>query len=125
VNATTMAKTAYANPNQPARTSRGAEYEIFARTTYRLKQAATRAPGDFSGLARALYDNRRLWRALAADLALPDNALPEMLRARLLYLNEFTQQHSRKVLAGEGSVDVLVDINTAIMRGLRREGGGE
>lgn len=119
-----MAKTAYANPNQPARTARDSEYDIFARTTYRLKQASARADTDYSGLAQAVYDNRRLWRMLAADLALPGNGLPEMLRARLLYLNDFTQTHSRKVLSGVASAEVLIEINTAIMRGLRNEGGG-
>lgn len=125
MNATILAKTAYATPGQPTRTARGTEYELFARTTHRLKQAGLDANGNFPMLARALYENRRLWTALAADVALPTNGLPEQLRAQLFYLNEFTQAHSRKVLAGEASAEVLIDINTAIMRGLRREGGAE
>ena len=63
--------------------------------------------------------NLRLWSALAADLASPENALPPELRARLFYLYEFTAQHSRAILDGSGSASVLVDINTAVMRGLR------
>lgn len=125
MNASILAKTAYANPGQPTRTLRGTEYEIFARITHRLRLAGNREKADFAALARALYENRRLWTTLAADVASPDNELPEQLRARLFYLNEFTQVHSRKVLAGDASVDVLVDINTSIMRGLRREGGAE
>lgn len=125
MNATILAKTAYANPGQPTRTLRGTEYEIFARITHRLKHAASRSKSDFAGLARALYENRRLWTTLASDVASPGNELPEQLRARIFYLNEFTQAHSRKVLAGEASVDVLLDINTSIMKGLRREGGSE
>lgn len=123
MNATILAKTAYANPGQPTRTLRGTEYEIFARVTHRLKQAATLEKSNFPAFARALFDNRRLWTTLAVDVALPDNELPETLRARIFYLNEFTQSHSRKVLSGDASVDVLIDINTAIMRGLRCEGG--
>lgn len=123
MNATILAKTAYANPGQPTRTLRGTEYEIFARVTHRLKQAAAVANSNFPALASALYDNRKLWTTLAADVASPDNSLPEMLRARIFYLNEFTQSHSRKVLKGDAAVDVLIDINTAIMRGLRNEGG--
>lgn len=125
MNATILAKTAYANPGQPTRTLRGTEYEIFARVTHRLKQAGSNATSNFAALARALYENRRLWTTLAADVVSPDNELPEQLRARLFYLNEFTQTHSRKVLSGEATVDVLIDINTSIMRGLRREGGVE
>lgn len=125
MNASILAKTAYANPGQPTRTLRGTEYEIFARVTHRLKQAGANAKADFTALARALYENRRLWTTLAADVASPDNELPEQLRARLFYLNEFTQTHSRKVLSGDATVDVLIDINTSIMRGLRHEGGAE
>ncbi|MDD8022005.1 MAG: flagellar biosynthesis regulator FlaF [Paracoccaceae bacterium] len=125
MNATTMAKTAYANPSQPIRTLRGTEYELFARITHRLKQASAGGKGDFTTLARALYENRRLWTTLAADVASSDNGLPAQLRARLFYLNEFTQMHSRKVLSGEASAAILVDINTSIMRGLRQEGGSE
>ncbi|KQB14580.1 flagellar biosynthesis regulator FlaF [Rhodobacter capsulatus] len=125
MNATILAKTAYANPGQPTRTLRGTEYEIFARVTHRLKQAAGLEKSNFPAVVRALYDNRRLWTTLAVDVALPDNELPDTLRARIFYLNQFTQAHSAKVLKGEASVDVLIDINTAIMRGLRREGGAE
>jgi flagellar protein FlaF len=126
VNASTLAKKAYANPKQPTRTPRGTEYELFARITHRLKQAAKgNNSANFAALAQAIFENRRLWTALASDVATPGNGLPPALRARLFYLNEFTQAHSRKVLAGEASAEVLVDINTAIMRGLRSEGGQE
>lgn len=125
MNASTLAKKAYANPEQPTRTPRGTEYELFARITHRLKMAAKDNAGNFAALAQAIFENRRLWTALASDVAMPGNGLPDALRARLFYLNEFTQVHSRKVLAGEASAEVLVDINTAIMRGLRSEGGHE
>ncbi|WP_240664778.1 flagellar biosynthesis regulator FlaF [Paenirhodobacter ferrireducens] len=115
-----MAKTAYENPAQPIRTLRATEYEVFARVTRRMKQAEARA--DFVELASAIHDNRRLWTILATDVALPQNPLPAPLRARLFYLAEFTQAHSRKVLLGQARAEVLVDINTAIMRGLRNEG---
>jgi flagellar protein FlaF len=58
---------------------------------------------------------------LAADVAEPDNGLPQELRARIFYLAEFTADHSRKVLRGGETVDALVDINTAMMRGLRQK----
>ncbi|WBL33282.1 flagellar biosynthesis regulator FlaF [Sinirhodobacter sp. HNIBRBA609] len=121
--ATTLAKTAYGNPAQPTRTLRGTEYELFARITHSLKQSSAGGPTQFAALAAALYENRRLWTTLAADVASPENGLPSELRARLFYLNEFTQIHSRKVLAGAASANVLVEINTAIMRGLRHEDG--
>lgn len=122
MNATTLAKTAYASSGQPTRTLKGTEYEIFARTTRRLKSAQSLGPHGFSVLAEAIYENRRLWTTLAADVADPENKLPASLRARLFYLAEFTQEHSRKVLSGKATADVLIDVNTSMMRGLRQDG---
>lgn len=125
MNAISLAKTAYAAPGQSTRTLRGTEYDLFARTTHGLKTAQAMGAEGFAALARAIYENRRLWTTLAVDVADPGNSLPADLRARLFYLAEFTNAHSRKVLSGKASADVLIDINTSVMRGLRREGGGE
>lgn len=119
MNALQMAKTAYASNKAPIRTPRGTEYETFARVTHQLKSAAALGTSGFIRLAEAVHTNRKLWTMLAADVAEPSNGLPEALRARIFYLAEFTTQHSRKVLRGDDTVDILIDINTAIMRGLR------
>lgn len=118
-----MARTAYAAPHQAAlRTPRGIEYEAFARVTARIKAAIERGAEGFPALVAALHDNRRLWTALAADVADDGNLLPAALRAQLFYLAEFTQQHSRKVLIGSEDASALVDINTTVMRGLANGG---
>lgn len=117
-----MAQTAYASPAAPSRTTRAVEYDLFAQVTRRLKSTLQGAQNDFSALAAALHENRQLWATLAADVADPDNGLPASLRARLFYLYEFTDHHSRKVLAGEATAVSLIEINTAVMRGLRGEG---
>jgi flagellar protein FlaF len=115
-----MAKTAYATNKAPIRTPRGTEYEAFARITHQLKSASDLGASGFGRLAQALHANRRLWTMLAADVADGENGLPPELRARVFYLSEFTAQHSRKVLRGSEHADVLIEINTAIMRGLRQ-----
>jgi flagellar biosynthesis activator protein FlaF len=117
------AYSSYSRADAPMRSCRSAEYEILARTTQRLTAAARRKTEDFPGLVAALHDNQRLWSTFAADVADDDNGLPQALRAKLFYLFEFTVTHSRNILDGRGSVDVLVDINTAIMRGLRGDTG--
>ncbi|MFV0512264.1 MAG: flagellar biosynthesis regulator FlaF [Jhaorihella sp.] len=122
MNAHSQAQRAYSAVSAPTRTARGIEYEALARVTHRLRSAAETGLSGFAGLAAALHDNRRLWCLFAAEAAEPANPLPTDLRARIFYLAEYTQQQSRKVLAGDGSVDSLLDINTAVMRGLR---GGE
>jgi flagellar protein FlaF len=113
-----MARRAYADSAQPVRTERGTEYAAFARVTQALKTSAARGREGFPDLARAVHENRRLWTTLAASVADSDNALPQDLRARLFYLAEFTDAHSREVLRGKATVDALVDVNLAVMRGL-------
>ncbi len=119
MNALHMAKTAYTTNSAPIRTPRGTEYEAFARVTHRIKSAAEKGGTAFPELVAALHANRQLWTMLAADVAEDGNGLPESLRARVFYLAEFTVLHSSKVLRGEAETEVLIEINTAIMRGLR------
>ncbi|WP_121061447.1 flagellar biosynthesis regulator FlaF [Chachezhania antarctica] len=119
MNAQNLAQNGYSKAATQTRTPRGIEYEALARITHRLRQAEARGPEGFSELAAALHDNRRLWDIFAVDVAESSNPLPPDLRARIFYLAEFTQAHSSKVLAREASIIPLLDINTAIMRGLR------
>ncbi|MGS4946367.1 flagellar biosynthesis regulator FlaF [Meridianimarinicoccus sp. RP-17] len=119
-----QARKAYEIGNPALRSPRSTEYEAFARVTRALKSAASRdAPGK-SETIRALHENRRLWTLLAASVADDDNGLPDDLRARLFYLYEFTTVHTRRVLRGEAGIDPLVDVNAAVMAGLRGPGGG-
>lgn len=118
MNAFDMARTAYTTSNIPVSTPQRTEYEAIARITRKL-QSATAADADFRETVQALYENRRLWRVLAVSVAEDGNALPTELRARLFYLAEFTFQATRKILRNQMSVSALVDINTAVMRGLR------
>ena len=95
------------------------EYEAFARVTRHLKRSADLGAAGFADLARALHENRRLWTMLALHVADPANGLPQDLRARLFYLAEFSNLMAGKVLRREAEAGVLVEINTAVMRGLR------
>ncbi len=118
----TLARAAYASPSSATRTARDIEYDAFARATHRLR-AALATPDDHPVLVRALHENRALWSVIATEVADPANGLPAPLRAQLFYLAEFTARHSSRVLAGEAGAEALVDINMAVMRGLRGEEG--
>lgn len=118
-----QAPVAYARHEAPTRSLRSVEYDLLAQTTRRLRSAWSARDQDFPALVRAVADNQQLWSTLASDVALPGNALPAPLRARLFYLYEFTARHSRAVLDGTATVEVLAEINTAVMRGLRGDGG--
>jgi flagellar protein FlaF len=123
VNALMHPKSGYARPDATLRPMRSIEYEALARATGLLSAAWPRRKTDFAALVTALNQNLQLWSTLAADVASPGNGLPAKLRAQLFYLYEFSEQHTRGILDGRGSIDVLLDINTAVMRGLRGQGG--
>lgn len=114
-----MARAIYAGSANAARTPRSIEHEAFATVARRLNAALANGADGFPALAEALHDNRRLWTVVAADVAEPTNGLPQSLRGRLFYLAEFTRHHTAKVLAGQADARALVEINMAVMRGLR------
>lgn len=120
MNAIRQAQNAYRHEARPVRTHRGNEYEAIARITSRLKSAEMEsAAEDVTALASAVHDNRRLWSVFTIEMADDANPLPQELRARILSLAHFVERFSSQVLAGTASAVPLVDINMAIMRGLR------
>ena len=118
MNVIEQARQAYAPTQVSIRTDRSIEAQLVSQITARLRRAATANPQDFSALVAAIHDNRRMWTAMAADVADGDNGLPSALRAQIFYLAEFTEQHSRRVLRRDADATALIDINTAVLRGL-------
>lgn len=118
MNAIEQARRAYGPAHSPTKNARSVEYQAFANIISRLKKTSESGRTGFPALVAALHENRALWTILAADVADPENGLPETLRAQIFYLAEFTDLQTGKVLRGEGSVDSLIEINTAVMRGL-------
>lgn len=123
MNAHALAQRAYASPNTTTKTPRAIEYEIVARITHDLKSAAAQKEQNFAKLAEALHRNNKLWTTLAANVADDSNALPAQVRAQIFYLAEFSKRHAAQVLADVADVRPLLDINMAILKGLRQEGG--
>jgi flagellar protein FlaF len=125
VNVQTLAKRAYSQSSAPTRNPRAVEYQLLARISHRIRAAAVAGPHAFPQLVEALADNRKLWTALAVDVADPDNQLPQELRARLFYLAEFIQAHTAKVLNGSAKVGPILEINATVLRGLSGEGAAK
>ena len=119
MNAFSRAQGAYSKVAAPTRTTRDIEYEALARITRSIQAAAKKGRGGFPELAAALHKNRKLWNIFALEVADPQNPLDKTLRARIFYLAEFTRLHTSEVLARKAGVEPLLEINTAIMRGLR------
>ncbi|QJF52990.1 flagellar biosynthesis regulator FlaF [Roseobacter ponti] len=120
MNAYAQAQQAYSPVNAPTRTSRSTEYEVIARISHRLKAAIEN--DDFNALANALHENNKLWTTLGVDVVQPENLLPDELKARIAYLADFTRSHTLKVLRKQESAIPLLEINAAILTGLRTEG---
>ncbi|SNR49905.1 flagellar biosynthesis regulator FlaF [Puniceibacterium sediminis] len=118
MNAHSLAQRAYSANAGSTRSERSTEYELIAQVTYRLKTAAQKGKGGFPQLVEALHENRKLWTALAVDVSSSGNDLPQELRARIFYLAEFMQQHTRRVLKREAKVGPILEINVAVLRGL-------
>ena len=118
MNVIEQARQAYAPTQMSIRTDRSIEAQLVSQITARLRRAAAANPPNFSVLVAAIHDNRRMWTAMAADVADGDNGLPSALRAQIFYLAEFTEQHSRRVLRRDADTTALIDINTAVLRGL-------
>lgn len=120
------ASASYGGAQLAVKSPRQIEYQAFARITHALGAAASDAgPAAFPRLAAALHENLKLWTVIATDVALPGNALPNPLRARLFYLAEFTRVHTKKVLSREAEAAPLIEINTTVMRGLRQRAEAE
>ncbi|WP_299704918.1 flagellar biosynthesis regulator FlaF [uncultured Tateyamaria sp.] len=122
MNATLQAMRGYTEHAVSTKNGRRAEYEIIARVTQGLRDTAIKAKSDFPSYAHALHDNQRLWTALVVDVVDKENPLPEDLKARIIYLAEFTRHHTKKVLRKKASVLPLLEINMAVLRGLKVEG---
>ena len=117
MNVSEQARRAYAPTTVAIQTPRSTEAKLLSQVTSQLQQHRDDS-GNFADLAAAVHRNREMWTILASDVADPENKLPQTLRAQIFYLAEFTHDHSHKVLRESASVAPLIDINTAILRGL-------
>ena len=116
-----LAQTAYA-ATTPVRTPRGTEYLAFQKITARLVQAQ-RDDAPMTEIASAVLDNRRLWTTIALDVAGDGNQLPQMLRAQLMYLAEFSLLSCTKAMRDKAALRPMIEVNTSVMRGLAGEEG--
>lgn len=122
MNVSEQARRAYAPTQVAVQTPRSTEAKLISQVTSQLQRHLDGA-SPFADIAASVHRNREMWTILAGDVADPKNELPDNLRAQIFYLAEFTHLHSQKVLRENASVAPLIDINTAILRGLNGTGG--
>jgi flagellar biosynthesis activator protein FlaF len=101
------------------------EIMAFQKVTGALERAQADARQDLSAqpvlatqrhvrLCDAVHQNSRLWLTLLEDLSNPANGLPGDLKTRLGSLAATSVRHGQRVVAGQASLGLLIDINHAI-----------
>ena len=125
MSASHMARKRYANTQKRMSTDTELELKIFTDITGRLAAADSTKPGGISALNQAVTDNARLWQIIFLDLINSKNCLDNNLKASLIYLSEFTRDHTAKVLQTGADHRILIEINNNIITGKRRFLGGE
>lgn len=112
----------YAEHAPSTKSDRRTEYEVIAKVTQQLRDRAVDSKKNFPAYADALHTNQKLWTALVVDVVDAQNPLPDELKARIVYLSDFTRHHTRRILRENASVLPLLEINMAVLRGLKQEG---
>jgi flagellar protein FlaF len=113
-----MSLQAYQKAAEQAEGPKQTEYRLFGLVTRALMEAAAVDERDLKRRMRALHWNRRLWSAIAADCASPDNRLPENLRASIISLSIWVDKHTSDVMRKKAKIEPLIDVNRIIMQGL-------
>ena len=91
------------------------EADILGRLTREIE--SLRDEGG-PNLVKALYRNVQLWNAFSADCLDPENKLTDQLKASLVSLSIWVEKHTAQVVAGNATVDALIDVNRSIIAGL-------
>jgi flagellar protein FlaF len=105
------------------------EIMAFQKVTGALERAQADAKQDLSAqpvlatqrhvrLRDAIHQNTRLRLTLLEDLTHPANGLANDLKARLGSLAATSVRHGQRVVAGQATPSLLIDVNRAIAAGL-------
>ena len=113
-----LAVKAYGEVRNRTADNKSIEHAVFRQITDALIEAQELEKNDAQKWADAVNLNLELWTLLSTDLLHPDNQLNEATRKSLLELSIFVRRASMKILAGEGEIADLIEINETIMKGL-------
>ena len=113
-----LAFKAYGEVKQRTAGEKEIEFALFRQITDALTQVSETEDVQPTEWVDAIHRNQQLWTTIAIDLLQPGNALPDEMKRSLLYLAEFVRQTSMKIMAGEGDVADLIEVNQSIMTGL-------
>src|SRR5215468_9338546 len=110
-----MSISAYRRSHQATEMPRDLERRAFTTTIGKLIEGKEQGG---KRLVEACFLNQQLWTTLLVDLALPQNALPEDLKARLISIGIWVHRYTPSVMQGKAPVDPLISVNRNILEGL-------
>ena len=113
-----MVPSGYGLVQKETTTGRALERELLERVNMKLKAAK---PNDVAGLAllhEALRLNRNIWMTFAVDLASPDNACPDELKAAMISIAGYIERKTILAAADRDLLESFIEINANIIEGL-------
>lgn len=114
-----MSVSAYKKTIKETESPRNIEKRVFSRITGQLENLEDNPEKVLNQEYKdALWENQKLWMALRSDLVLPENSLPPQLKAQLISLGIWVDNHTQKVLKGQGKIQDLISVNKNIIAGL-------
>jgi flagellar protein FlaF len=123
-----MSLAAYKKTIRESETPRQIERRILSRVTHDLTQRGqgfdatddtkVRLAILAGGLRVALSENQEFWAALRYDLAEPANTMPDTLKASLISIGLWVDRQTSSLMAGQGRLVGLIEVNTNIAAGL-------
>jgi flagellar protein FlaF len=123
-----MSLAAYKKTIRESESPRQIERRILSRVTYDLTHTGQGYDASETGEARlailagglrdSLYENQKFWAAMRYDLSETDNALPDGLKASLISIALWVDRETSALMAGQGRLTALIEVNTNITSGL-------
>ncbi|WOI52681.1 flagellar biosynthesis regulator FlaF [Parvularcula sp. LCG005] len=115
-----LAEAGYGQVRRQTAEPRQIEYQILTKIASDLEAAAAQRDKLFPQLMNALQRNTALWTAFATDLMSKDNQCTDEVKARMIGLAKFSIRHAQAVMAGNGDVSPLIEVNRTVAAGLRQ-----
>ena len=114
-----LAVKAYGEVRNRTADDKSLEHAVFTQITDELINAQDAKESDPATWADAINRNLQLWTILATDLLHPENQLDDATRKSLLEISVFVRRTSMQVMSGGAEIEVLIEINQSIMKGLQ------
>jgi flagellar protein FlaF len=114
---------AYKSVERTTATGREAEARVLTQAAQKLRacQKQWKDGNNKAVLDDALKYNQRIWTIFQAELAKPDNPLPDHIKRDLLLLSGFIDKRIFAIMASPRpeKLDIIIKINENIAAGLR------